>query len=70
LLLDLDVAVPGGVDNIEAAAWGPRLSNGNLTLVLASDDNFSPQQVTQFVAFEVRGLPPASGRVTCQAAGP
>lgn len=59
LLLDLSVSVPGGVDNIEAAAWGPRLPNGNPTLVLASDNNFSPHQVTQFLAFEVTGAPQA-----------
>ena len=65
LVLDLDLAVPGGVDNIEAAAWGPRLPNGNPTLVLASDDNFSAQQVTQFLAFEVHGAPAAAGDWTC-----
>lgn len=64
LLLDLGLAVPGGVDNIEAAAWGPRLPNGNPTLVLASDDNFSPHQATQFLAFEVIGAP-AAGRSHC-----
>lgn len=64
LLLDLSLAVPGGVDNIEAAAWGPRLPNGQPTLVLASDNNFSPHQVTQFLAFEVTGAPDA-GRWRC-----
>jgi hypothetical protein len=32
--------------------WGRRLANGNPSLVLVSDDNFHPSQVTQFLAFE------------------
>ena len=53
LLLDLNQAGIGNIDNIEAAAWGPRLANGNAMLILISDDNFSPHQVNQFLAFEV-----------------
>ena len=34
-------------------AWGPRLPNGNATLVMVSDDNFNASQVTLFLAFEV-----------------
>jgi hypothetical protein len=56
LLLDLAALNIGEIDNIEAAAWGPRLANGHATLVLVSDDNFSPRQKTQVLAFEV--LPP------------
>jgi hypothetical protein len=41
------------VDNIEGMTWGPRLANGNRTLVLVSDDNFSNRQVTQFLALEL-----------------
>jgi len=52
LVLDLDAAGIGHVDNIEAAAWGPRLPNGNRMLLLASDDNFHPGQISQFLAFE------------------
>ncbi len=33
-------------------AWGPRLPNGRRSLVVVSDDNFNPSQVTQFAAFE------------------
>lgn len=40
------------LDNTEAMCWGPRLGNGNRTLVMASDDNFSARQATQFAAFE------------------
>lgn len=40
------------LDNTEAMCWGPRLPNGSRTLVVASDDNFSARQATQFAAFE------------------
>jgi hypothetical protein len=43
----------GRVDNIEGVSFGPRLANGNRSLVFVSDDNFNPKQVTQFLAFEV-----------------
>jgi hypothetical protein len=42
------------VDNIEGMAWGPDRRDGTRTLVLVSDDNFSRNQVTQFVALAVR----------------
>ena len=38
------------LDNTECMAWGPRLQTGERTLLLASDDNFNPQQLTQFIA--------------------
>ena len=40
-------------DNIEGASFGPILSNGKRSLILVSDDNFSPTQKTQFLLFEV-----------------
>lgn len=53
LLLDLEKTGLARVDNIEGISWGPRLENGRRSLVLISDDNFNPQQVTQILAFEV-----------------
>ncbi|MEO8135022.1 MAG: esterase-like activity of phytase family protein [Betaproteobacteria bacterium] len=44
------------IDNIEGITWGPRLQGGQRSLVFVSDDNFNPRQITQFLAFEVRGL--------------
>lgn len=41
------------VDNVEGAAWGPRLPDGRASLVLVSDDNFSAHQTTQFWLFAV-----------------
>lgn len=53
LLLDLrDSGLPH-VDNFEGMAWGPPLPNGHACLVMCTDDNFNPLQVTQFAAFEV-----------------
>jgi hypothetical protein len=53
LLLDLEKIGLPRVDNIEGISWGPRLENGRRSLVMISDDNFNPQQVTQILAFEV-----------------
>lgn len=39
------------LDNTEAMCWGPALPDGRRCLVVASDDNFSGRQVTQFAAF-------------------
>jgi len=43
----------GPIDNIEGMSWGPMLADGNRSLVLVSDNNFNPAQITQFLAFEV-----------------
>jgi hypothetical protein len=41
------------IDNIEGASFGPKLRDGHRSLILVSDNNFNPAQVTQFLAFEV-----------------
>ncbi len=53
-------SIPGGnsakvVDNIEGITFGPRLTNGNLSLVVVADNNFSTfgKQLNQFIVFEV-----------------
>jgi hypothetical protein len=38
------------VDNLEGMTFGPDLPDGDRTLVLISDDNFKPEQMTQIVA--------------------
>ena len=43
------------LDNSEGLCWGPNLPNGNRLLVVVSDDNFNPLQITQFAAFEFTG---------------
>ncbi len=58
LLLDMPITFNGiTLDNIEAISWGHTLANGNRTLVLAADNNFSGTQVTQFIALEVSPVP-------------
>lgn len=41
--------------NLEGMGWGPELRSGERTLVVCSDDNFDAQEVTEFLAFAVRG---------------
>lgn len=53
LLLDLnDLGVR--LDNLEGMTLGPQLPDGTQSLVLVSDDNFSPVQSTQFLLFRLR----------------
>lgn len=42
------------IENTEGMTWGPTLPNGERTLLLVSDDNFSQDEVTRFVALAVR----------------
>ncbi len=54
VILDIPPHYQGlDIDNIEGITWGKRLENGNRTLLLVSDNNFSNRQVTQFLLFEV-----------------
>jgi hypothetical protein len=41
------------IDNIEGITFGPKLANGNKSLILISDNNFSERQKTQVIIFEV-----------------
>ena len=50
LLLDLADAGLQSVDNLEGMSWGPLLPDGRRVLLLVSDNNFNPAEVTQFVA--------------------
>jgi hypothetical protein len=47
------------LDNSEGMCWGPPLPNdpeGRRLLVVVSDDNFNPLQITQFAAFAFKDL--------------
>ncbi len=46
-----DLGIP--IDNIEGMTFGPTLPDGRQTLVIVSDNNFSPTQFTQFVVLAV-----------------
>lgn len=50
LLADLTSTV-APLDNVEGITFGPVLPDGRQSLILVSDDNFSPRQITQFLAF-------------------
>lgn len=53
------------IDNLEGLAWGARLTDGRRTLIAVADDNFSKDEVTQFLAFawdDRGGREPASRR--------
>ncbi|MGB0881064.1 MAG: esterase-like activity of phytase family protein, partial [Polaribacter sp.] len=45
----------GIIDNIEGITFGPKLSNGNQSLLLVSDDNFQiyGPQLNQFLLMEI-----------------
>ncbi|MCT7969285.1 esterase-like activity of phytase family protein [Laspinema sp. D1] len=50
LLLDLrTLEIP--LDNLEGMTFGPKLADGRRSLILVSDNNFNPLQVTQFLVF-------------------
>lgn len=42
-----DLGIP--IDNIEGMTFGPELPDGRQTVVIVSDNNFSPAQFTQFI---------------------
>ena len=52
LLINMD-ALGIYIDNIEGVTFGPDLPNGHKTLLFVSDNNFSKEQKTQFLLFEV-----------------
>jgi hypothetical protein len=53
LVVDLAQLLPLDVDNVEGMALGPVLANGHPSLVLVTDDNFSPRHATQIIALEI-----------------
>ncbi|MDX2229395.1 MAG: esterase-like activity of phytase family protein [Leptolyngbyaceae cyanobacterium bins.349] len=54
LLLDL-TQLGIRLDNLEGMTLGPQLPDGSRSLVLISDDNFNPLQVTQLLLFRLSG---------------
>ena len=42
------------IDNVEGVSFGPKLPNGNQTLIFVSDNNFSKDEITQFFLFEIK----------------
>jgi hypothetical protein len=65
LVLDLDDLneLPGvqlTLDNLEGMTLGPRLPDGGRALLVMSDNNFTPGQVSQFLLFSAHGVGPAA----------
>ncbi|PRH77914.1 3-phytase [Streptomyces solincola] len=54
LVTDFDTLGLTAVDNTEGMTWGPDLPSGERTLILVSDDNFTPEAITQIVALGIR----------------
>jgi 3-phytase len=52
-ILDIQADLGIAPDNIEAITFGPTLSDGRQSLIIASDNNFSDNQATQFLTFAV-----------------
>lgn len=52
LLFDFD-ALNMHIDNIEGVTFGPKLANGNESLIFCVDNNFGKTQIQQFFLFEV-----------------
>lgn len=52
LLLNMD-ELKIYIDNIEGVCFGPRLLNGNRTLIFAADNNFNEKEKAQVLLFEV-----------------
>lgn len=53
LLLNMD-SLGIYTDNIEGVTFGPKLSNGHQSLIFVADNNFSAQEKTQFLLFEIQ----------------
>jgi hypothetical protein len=52
LLLNMD-SLGIYTDNIEGVSFGPRLSNGHASLIFVADNNFSADEITQFLLFGI-----------------
>jgi len=57
LVADFSTLGLSRLDNTEGMCWGPPLRSGHRMLVVVSDDNFNPLQITQFAAFEFTDRP-------------
>lgn len=65
LLLNFDsLNLATGLDNVEGLAFGPKLADGRQSIVLVSDNNFSPSQFTQILTLAVDvDIAPSKGAV-------
>jgi len=61
LLFDFAGLTAEPADNVEGITWGRPLENGNRSLVLVTDNNFSSGHQTQFLVLEVQKGRPLCG---------
>ncbi len=59
LILNVEADLGIEPDNLEGMAFGPALPDGRIPLILVSDNNFAPDQATQFIvlAVELASIP-------------
>jgi 3-phytase/alkaline phosphatase D len=57
---DLEADLGVTPDNLEGMAFGPPLPDGRLPLIVISDNNFNPDQTTQFILLAVELTPVGS----------
>ena len=70
-IADLNALFPF-LTNVEGLTWGPDLPNGDRTLVLSGDNNFSANTDTQFLALrvaEAEAVPEAETSLALMAVG-
>jgi len=53
LLLDMNNSLGFDIFNVEGVCFGPKLPNGNRSLLLVTDNNFNVKEKTKFFLFEV-----------------
>ena len=53
LAFDVELDLGVSPDNLEGMIFGPPLPDGRLPLILVSDNNFNPNQITQFIAVAI-----------------
>lgn len=57
LVADFEMDLGITPDNLEGMTFGPTLPDGRILLIVVSDNNFNPSQITQFIALAVELAP-------------
>lgn len=53
LLVNMEDLAGTTIYNIEGVTYGPKLANGNASLIFVADNNFSKKEKSQFLLFEI-----------------
>jgi hypothetical protein len=65
LVFDFSKA-PDRIDSVEGMSWGKALANGHASLVLVTDNDFSPQRENQVIVLDIGAARSAAGQVLCR----